>query len=58
MDDLAYCCRMSDNKLYSTTNKFKNTELSIDKTYKIVSQDYNLQTGVSVNTSIKGVVLT
>jgi len=38
--------------------RFKNTELSIDKTYKIVSQDYNLQTGISVNTSIKGVVLT
>ena len=28
MDDLAYCCRMSDNKLYSITNKFKKTEVA------------------------------
>ena len=38
--------------------RFKNTKMEIDKTYKIVSQSYDLKAGVSVNTMIKGVRLT
>ena len=38
--------------------RFKNTDLGIDKTYRIMSQAYELKTGVTVSTVVKGVKLT
>jgi len=38
--------------------RFKNTDLDIDYTYKIVRQNYNLTPGVTVNSNIKRVKLT
>lgn len=37
--------------------RFKNTDLDIDKTYKILNQNYVLKTGLIINSNIKGVVL-
>lgn len=37
--------------------KFKNTDLDIDYTYKIIKQSYNLQPGITVKSTIKRVKL-
>lgn len=38
--------------------RFKNTDLDVDYTYKILRQNYQLKTGVTVNSTIKRVKLT
>lgn len=38
--------------------KFVNTDLDVDKTYRIMKQNYSLTTGVTVKTTIQGVKLT